>query len=333
MALRMAVDGNSRSMHRLRESIRRVAPHPSAVLLVGETGTGKGRVARALHAASPRHREPFVHVDCASLVEGLLESELYGVARGAYTGADRDRPGRFEAAGNGTLFLDEIGELSPIGQLKLLRVLEDGVYERIGETRPRRLRARVVAATHVDLERAVAENRFRADLFYRLRVLGLYVPPLRDRRQDIDHWVRRASETAGTKLACERPCFDEGALDRMRAHDWPGNLRELFHVVEAAAILSETSRVERDLIDELLRPLTWASSDTERRQTPDSPDSTVTASEAHEVERAGGNLSLAARRLGVPRSTLRYRLGLDDATTRARRLRAARSRRVESQPE
>jgi two-component system response regulator HydG len=331
-ALRIAIDGISPSMQRLRDAIRRVAPHPSAVLLTGETGTGKGRGARALHEASPRRTKPFVHVDCAGLVDGLLESELYGVATGAFTGAQRCRAGRFEAAKDGTLFLDEIGELSPSGQLKLLRVLEEGVFERIGETRPRQLRARVVAATHVDLEDAMAVGHFRADLFFRLRVLCLYVPPLRDRREDLSIWIERAGMHAAERLGCDPPRFAKAADARLRAHEWPGNLRELFHVVEAAAILTETGPVEERTLDGLLRPLRGRYG-----STPRTGDSTNRAAqkrnEEREVERAAGNLSLAARRLGVPRSTLRYRLGLDDAISRGRRLRGARSIRGESRPE
>lgn len=329
-ALRIAVDGMSPSMQRLRDSIRRVAPFPSAVLLTGETGTGKGTVARALHEASPRRREPFVHVDCAALVEGLLESELYGAAKGAFTGADRCRAGRFEAAGEGTLFLDEIGELSASAQRKLLRVLEERSFERIGETRPRQFRARVVAATHIDLEDAVAQGQFRADLFFRLRVLGLTVPPLRDRREDLSIWIARAAKRASERLVCEPPRFAKAATARLRAHDWPGNLRELFHVVEAATILSETTRIEAAILDELLRPIERTSSGCSR-----SGESIRAARRKaeREIERAGGNLSLAARRLDIPRSTLRYRLGLDDAISRARRRRGARSTPAESQPE
>jgi DNA-binding NtrC family response regulator len=328
-ALRFAVDGISPSMQRLRDAIRRAAPFPSAVLLTGETGTGKGTVARALHGASPRRSEPFVHVDCAGLVDGLLESELYGVSKGAFTGADRCRAGRFEAAEEGTLFLDEIGELSASGQLKLLRVLEEGAFERIGETRPRQLRARVVAATHVDLEDAVALGHFRVDLFFRLRVLGLNVPPLRDRREDLSMWIARAAIRAAERLGCDPPRFEKAARARLRAHDWPGNLRELFHVVEAATILSDTTRVEERTLDELLRPIRGTSDSSSL-----SGDSMRVARKnaEREVERAGGNLSLVARRLGVPRSTLRYRLGLDDAISRGRRLREARSIRDESRP-
>ena len=328
-SLLIAVDGVSPCMRDLREAIRRVAGFPTAVLLTGETGTGKTTVARALHRASPRRCAPFIHVDCAGLVDGLLESELYGVAKGAFTGATRSRGGRFEAAGDGTLFLDESGELSAIGQLKLLRVLEDGTFERIGETKTRMLRARVIAATHVDLEKAVMRGEFRADLFFRLRVLGLRIPPLRERKEDLSTWIERASTRAAQRLECDPPEFSRSAEKRLRAHGWPGNLRELFHVVEAAAILSPTRRIDAVLVDRLLAPLFTAEGSDSTRAIEPQRSSQL---EQVEVERAGGNLSLAARRLGVPRSSLRYRLGLDDAISRGKRLRAVRSKRVEWPP-
>ncbi len=310
-------------MQRLREAIDRVARHPTAVLLTGETGTGKGFVARRLHRQSPRRDAPFVHVDCAGLADGLLEAELYGVARGGYTGAQHSRAGRFEVAGRGTLFLDEVGELSISGQRKLLRVLEEGVFERVGETRPRRLGARVVAATHVDLALAVARGDFRADLFHRLRVLSLHVPPLRERCAELDGWIDRAAERAGRRLGTAPPRLEPDARASLCAHPWPGNLRELFHLVEAAAVLADGVPISASRVDGLL-------ADSLRTL------AAVGAAEAivrepcertrRELEAARGNLSLAARRLGIPRSTLRYRLGLDDALTRVRRARRLRSR-------
>ena len=325
VTLARTIEGTSPAMLRLREAMVRVARFPTSVLLTGETGTGKGEIARALHAASPSRGEPFVHVDCAGLVEGLLEAELYGVARGGYTGASQSRAGRFETAGRGTLFLDEVGELAPAGQTKLLRALEEGTFERIGETVTRRLRARVVAATHVDLEEAVSRGRFRADLYYRLVVLRLEVPPLRERREDLPLWIARAADKAAQRLGCAPPCFDDAALARLQLHAWPGNLRELFHLVEAAAVLSESSRIAATLVDHLLGAHDPAG------PVAGGPGARPT-SEIAEIERADGNLSLAARRLGVPRSTLRYRLGLDDALSRGRRLRERRSRPDAARP-
>ncbi len=319
----VAIIGVSPAMRRLRTAVSKVARFPTAVLITGETGTGKGAVARALHQASPRRSDPFVHVDCAGLVDSLLEAELYGVARGGYTGATRCRAGRFETVAGGTLFLDEVGELSPAGQIKLLRVLEEGTFERIGETRTRRLRARVVTATHVDLEQAVAERCFRADLFYRLRVLGLRVPPLRERREDLMAWIARAAQRAAERLDCPAPRFEAAAVARLHAHPWPGNLRELFHVVEAATILSDSESIEAELLEGLLS----GGPRVESRGCAASDERQAARRAAElELERTRGNLSRAARRLGIPRSTLRYRLGLDDAIKRGRRRREGRPR-------
>jgi len=316
-ALARACAGRSVEMRRLRAAAARVAPHSTTVLLAGETGTGKGVLARAIHAASPRCDAPFVQVDCAGLAGPLLEAELYGVARGAYTGAHESRPGRFEAAEAGTLFLDEIAELPLSGQAKLLRALEEGTFERVGETRTRRLRARVIAATHVDLERAVVEGRFRADLYYRLRVVALVVPPLRTRVEDLEAWIERAAERAAERLGLDRrrvdgpPVdglrFEPEAIARLAAHAWPGNLRELFHLVEAAAIWADGPIVDAALVERLLPGPAPCPAPLEQ-----------------ELARARGNLSLAARRLGMPRSTLRARIGRDDPACRMRRLRGGR---------
>jgi transcriptional regulator with GAF, ATPase, and Fis domain len=334
------IPGRSPAIRRLRAAVSRVARFPTVVLLTGETGTGKGRVARALHAASSRRDAPFVHVDCAGLVDGLLESELYGAAKGAYTGAQQGRAGRFEAAGAGTLFLDEVGELSIAGQLKLLRVLEEGSFERIGETRTRLLRARVVAATHVDLEAAVARGSFRADLYFRLHVLRLEIPPLRDRVEDLPDWIDHAARRVSRRFGCAPPRFDLSAIERLQTHDWPGNLRELFHVVEAATVLADTNCIRGALVEELLvsrlhrtfpltSPLTTPPASSRaaasREAIRDESALAVRMNAEVELDRAKGNVSLAARRLGIPRSTLRYRLGLDDAISRGRRLREARS--------
>lgn len=340
-ALARACAGRSAAMQCLRAAAARVAPHPTTVLLAGETGTGKGVLARAIHASSPRREAPFVQVDCAGLAGPLLEAELYGVARGAYTGAHESRAGRFEAAAAGTLFLDEIAELPLSGQAKLLRALEEGTFERVGETRTRRLRARVIAATHVDLERAVAEGRFRADLYFRLRVVALVVPPLRARVEDLEAWVGRAAERAAERLgrrAVDAIRFEPEAIARLAAHAWPGNLRELFHLVEAASIWADgpvdAALVERLLPSSLPSPSPSPSPGpcpgpcpAPARGAGDEGDASVGARGLvrtpleHELARARGNLSLAARRLGMPRSTLRARIGRDDPVRRMRRLR------------
>jgi DNA-binding NtrC family response regulator len=205
----------------------------AAVLITGESGTGKELVARAIHERSPRHDGPFVAVNCAALPADLLESEMFGHARGAFTGALRDRVGRFEMASAGTLFLDEIGDLPLATQVKLLRVLQDGTYERVGENRPRVSRARVIAATHVDLLRAVSDGRFRDDLYFRLRVVPIEIPPLRARPEDIEPIARALLARVGARHGRALQ-FSPDALRTLLQHSWPGNVRELENVLEFA---------------------------------------------------------------------------------------------------
>jgi DNA-binding NtrC family response regulator len=213
-------------METLRES-------EATILISGESGTGKELVARAMHDASPRHGGPFVAVNCGALPTELLESEMFGHARGAFTGAVRDRVGRFEAASSGTLFLDEVGDLPLSLQVKLLRTLQDGTFERVGENETRRSRARIIAATHVDLQRAVREGRFRDDLYYRLRVVPIELPPLRERREDIEPLAGALLARVGARYG-RALRFSPDALRALLLHDWPGNVRELENAIEFA---------------------------------------------------------------------------------------------------
>jgi two-component system response regulator AtoC len=227
----------------LLELLERAAEYKATVLLTGESGTGKEVLARAIHAQSGRRHQAFVAVNCGAIPEALLESELFGHARGAFTGADRARRGLFVEADGGTLFLDEIGEMPPALQVKLLRVLQEEEVRPIGEAKPRSVDVRVIAATSRDLEREVAAGRFREDLFYRLDVFRVRVPPLRERREDVpllvDHFIVRFRETLGRPV---RTIADD-ALERLLAHDWPGNVRELENVVERAMILADGDRI------------------------------------------------------------------------------------------
>jgi two-component system response regulator AtoC len=230
-------------MIELLELLERAAEYKATVLLTGESGTGKEVLARAIHAQSGRRHQAFVAVNCGAIPEALLESELFGHARGAFTGADRARRGLFVEADGGTLFLDEIGELPPALQVKLLRVLQEEEVRPIGEAKPRTVDVRVIAATSRDLEREVATGRFREDLFYRLDVFRVRVPPLRERREDVpllvDHFINRFRETLGRPV---RTIADD-ALDRMLEHAWPGNVRELENVIERAMILADGDRI------------------------------------------------------------------------------------------
>jgi two-component system, NtrC family, response regulator HydG len=230
--------GNSPAMQAVRETIARVAPTHATVLITGETGTGKELVARALHRNSPRANKPFVAVNCAAFTETLLESELFGHEKGAFTGADRARQGLFEAAHDGTLFLDEAGEMSPAAQAKLLRILMDGQLLRVGSTKPRTVNVRVLVATHRDLQQRVRDGLFREDLYYRLAVVPLHIPPLRERREDIPLLAELFARQTATELNLPSRRLSPQAIQGLAQYDFPGNIRELKNLIERAYILS-----------------------------------------------------------------------------------------------
>ena len=239
--------GHTSSMRRIFEQVRLVAKWNTTVLIRGETGTGKELIANAIHYNSPRARGNFVKLNCAALPETLLESELFGHEKGAFTGAIAQRKGRFEQAEGGTVFLDEIGDISASFQAKLLRVLQEGELERVGGTRTIKVDVRVVAATHRDLEAAVEDGKFREDLYYRLNVMPLYLPPLRDRMEDIPDITRFLVEKIGTQQG--RPLsLTDGALRVLMHHDWPGNVRELENCLERAAVMTEGNMIDRDAL-------------------------------------------------------------------------------------
>lgn len=302
--------GDSEATRRLRRAIVTAAASESTVLLTGETGTGKGLAARALHSSSARCDRPFVHVDCASLSPSLIESELFGHERGAFTGAVVRRTGRFELATGGTLFLDEIGELPPELQAKLLRVLQDREFERIGGSQTLALSARVVAASNQDLARAVRARRFRADLYFRLKVLHVRVPPLRLRAADVRPIVRAAIDRLAPRFRRRPPKIDDACWDGLERYSWPGNVRELTNLVERLLVLGADPWLEADLV-EALEPC-----GDEVREQWDLPlvgsNQTAASSERERIEealrRSNGNVARAARRLDLPRSTLRYRI-------------------------
>jgi transcriptional regulator with GAF, ATPase, and Fis domain len=305
--------GESAPMRALRREIASVAPLHSTVLLTGETGVGKGVVARSLHRLSRRRAGPFIHVDCAALSPNLVESELFGHERGAFTGAVGQRPGRFERAGAGTIFLDEIGDLEARLQAKLLRVLQDREYERLGGNQTLRMTARIVAATTRDLGVEVHEGRFRADLYYRLNVVRLAIPPLRERTADVPLLVASGMERLGRELGLAVPALSEAAVARLAAHAWPGNVRELLNVLERLLIRSAGRRIGVFEIDAILdddpRPFhpsaglpQWPRTLAERVLVTGDPSERI----ASELRAAGGNVARAARRMGLPRSTLRH---------------------------
>jgi transcriptional regulator with GAF, ATPase, and Fis domain len=218
--------------------IKTVADTSATVLFSGESGVGKERFAQALHSISNRSDKPFIAINCAAIPENLVEAELFGVERGAFTGATESRPGRFERAHGGTLFLDEIGTLSLSAQGKMLRVIQEGIVERLGDTKTRKVDVRLIAATNVDLRSAIRARQFREDLFYRLNVFPIRLPPLRERRDDIPHLIRHFFDKYSTLHKRQPSGFTTQAIHAMIAYDWPGNIRELENIIERGVILA-----------------------------------------------------------------------------------------------
>ncbi len=310
--------GSSASFSAAYSMLEKVAGSQVTVMLLGETGVGKEMFARRLHELSTRANAPFVAVNCAAIPEDLMESELFGVEKGAFTGASRSRPGRFERAHGGTLFLDEVGELSSSAQAKLLRVLQEGEIERIGDTAVRRVDVRVIVATNTDLETAIADGRFRADLFYRLNTYPVTIPPLRERIHDIPALVSRFVEKYSTAHGKRIAGVSEAAMTRLVAYAWPGNIRELKNIIERGVILTPPgepidasnllpadagggarSDVDAIGLDNLL----------ERALQGGVRFDTLEARFLHlAVAHTAGNLSAAARTLGMTRAQLAYRL-------------------------
>ncbi len=249
----LGIVAKSPPMYQLVDLARRVAKVDSTVLITGESGAGKERIARLVHDESTRAAGPFIAVNCGAITETLLESELFGHARGAFTGATQDRPGLFEAANNGTLLLDEVGEVSPGMQVKLLRALQEREIRRVGENKNRKVDVRVIAATNRDLAHRVAEGSFRQDLYYRLKVVELHVPPLRDRRDDVMPLARVLLLDSATRMKRKISGLAPGAVDQLLRYDWPGNVRELENAMERAVALARGARVELEDLPEEIR--------------------------------------------------------------------------------
>jgi PAS domain S-box-containing protein len=245
--------GDSPGLQKVKQQIQLVAPTDAAVLVTGESGTGKELVARAVHDHSERKGRPLIKLNCSAVPEGLFESEFFGHVRGAFTGAFKDKPGRFELADGGTLFLDEIGDVPLAMQAKLLRVLQEKELERVGDTRTRKVNVRIIAATNRDLKKEVDAGRFREDLFYRLSVFPIEVPPLRQRRDDIPLLVKHFLGQSAGRMNRPTTRISEAALSRLTAHDWPGNVRELQNMVERAVILARGGPLHFDLAESVAR--------------------------------------------------------------------------------
>jgi Nif-specific regulatory protein len=315
--------GNSGAMRAVYQAIHQVAGSDTTVLIRGESGTGKELVAHAIHYSSPRAKGPFVKVNCAALSENLLESELFGHEKGAFTGAIATRKGRIEEADGGTLFLDEIGDFSPATQVKVLRVLQEREFERVGSNRTQKANVRILAATNRDLEAAVEQGRFRQDLYYRVNVFPIFLPPLRERKDDIlllaDHFV----EKHAARMVKDVRRISTPAINMMVAYHWPGNVRELENCIERAVLLSSDGVIRGHHLPPTL-------------QTSDASDTVGTGTLAERValferdilvdafKRSGGNIAAAAKDLGTTARILGYKakqLGLD-----YRRFRRSRAR-------
>jgi len=308
---RCGIVGRSGAIDKLRLTIEKVAPTPTTVLIRGETGTGKELVAEALHQLSKRAAAPLVKINCGALPENLVESELFGYEKGAFTGAERSKPGRFELADGGTLFLDEVGELPSQIQVKLLRVLQDQQVDRVGGTAPCGIDVRLIAATHRDLQAEAAEGRFREDLLYRLKVIELVVPPLREHTEDIEPLVECFLDKHAKRLERPRPSISPEALTALATRPWPGNVRELENAVERAMLLAETDTLtpadfgdaeetaampDRSASPSLREAAKAAAAQTERRM--------ILAA----LELTEGNITHAAAKLGLSRRGLQLKM-------------------------
>ena len=293
----------SPAMREVLEIVERVGPVDADVLITGENGTGKGVVARLLHAVSSRSEKPLVTVNIGGISESLFESEMFGHVKGAFTDAKADRIGRFEMADGGTLFLDEIGNLPTAQQARLLRVVESGEFERVGASRTRTADVRILSATNADLEAAVVAGEFRKDLLYRLRTVEIALPPLRERREDIEPLAEHFLARHRRKYDRELAGFERDALAALRRHTWPGNVRELDHAVERAVLMARGERIAAgDLA--LERGAEAAETDLERLSLDEAEKRLVEGA----LERNGGNVLRAAEELGVSRSALYRRI-------------------------
>jgi len=293
--------GASAGMVEIYKTVSRVAPTDASVLIEGETGTGKEMVARMIHRFSARGAQAFVPVDCGAIAPSLLESELFGAMRGAFTGADRDRTGVFESANRGTVFLDEIGDIDTNFQLKLLRFLQEREVRPVGASRPRAVDVRVLAASNRDILKMVDEGRFRQDLWFRLNVVRIYLPPLRARRGDVPLLTRYFLDRYNTRYEREVKLTESG-LKALQDQIWPGNVRQLQHVIERLTILAPADRIDAKAVEESLREMD------SREQSGDS----LADTEAEQIRRVlsatGGNKSRAAQILGIERKTLYRKL-------------------------
>jgi DNA-binding NtrC family response regulator len=295
--------GSSPAMQDIFATIMRVAPTRATVLLAGESGVGKDMIARAIHQHSPRKDRPFVKINCTAIPENLMESELFGYEKGAFTGANISKPGKFEQANTGTVMLDEIGDVPASVQVKLLRILQEREFERLGSNKTQQTDVRVIAATNVDLRAALEQGTFREDLYYRLNVVPMNIPPLRERKDDIPYLVEHFAKKFNGEIS-------EGAMERLVSYHWPGNVRELENVIERSILLAKGPLVEADDIKiesgiGRAKPAFSTDAFLPEGMTLDQYEQSIIR---EALKRANGNKSQAARLLGLTRNALRYRL-------------------------
>jgi DNA-binding NtrC family response regulator len=300
--------GRSENMQEIFAAIERVAPTRATVLLAGESGVGKDLIARAIHFHSPRRDRPLVKINCSALPENLMESELFGYEKGAFTGANTSKPGKFEQADTGTVFLDEIGDVPANIQVKLLRILQEREFERLGSNVTRHIDVRVIAATNKELRAALEQGTFREDLYYRLNVVPLNIPPLRERRGDIpflaNHFLRKLAPDAGSRVES----ISDAAMEKLIAYHWPGNVRELENVIERSLVMCAGTRLEAADIKLESAPRKTPQGDSHFLPEGMSLDEYEKDIIREALRRADGNKSQAARLLGLTRNALRYRL-------------------------
>ena len=300
--------GHSPNMQEIFQTILRIAPSRATVLLCGESGVGKDLIARAIHYHSSRRDKPFVKINCTAIPENLMESELFGYEKGAFTGANITKPGKFELADTGTVFLDEIGDVPPAIQVKLLRILQEREFERLGSNKVRHIDVRILAATNVDLRAALEQGRFREDLYYRLNVMPLNIPSLRERKPDIPylakHFVEKFSRESHHG---ELGQLTDDAIAKLMSYHWPGNVRELENVIERSLLLSPTATLRGvDIkLDQSAKPKPAVSDFLPEGVTLEEHEQSIIR---EALRRANGNKSQAARLLGLTRNALRYRL-------------------------
>jgi two-component system response regulator AtoC len=300
--------GHSTAMREIFSTIMRVAATRATVLLCGESGVGKDLIARAIHHHSPRAGRPFVKINCTALPENLMESELFGYEKGAFTGANTSKPGKFEQADTGTVFLDEIGDVPASVQVKLLRILQEREFERLGSNKVKHIDVRVLAATNVDLRAALEQGTFREDLYYRLNVLPINIPPLRERKEDIPYLAGHFVKKLGKDLGSPVESISEAAIQRLLEYYWPGNVRELENVLERSMVLANGTVLEAGDVKLDTAPaarFSVADNFLPEGTTLDQYEQSIIR---EALKRANGNKSQAARLLGLTRNALRYRL-------------------------